>query len=112
MGNPKPGRGNTSEQENTRDNGSTSTSHTEIMRAIKEMEGRVTNKIEVVLSAVSEVKQQITVAEEHISAAEDKINQLETHAKSLESYVEILQMKVDELEYRSRIDIPQTNRPP
>lgn len=77
-------------------------SNADVLQTIKEMDKRVTSKIDDVMSAVKEVKERVKEAEERISGAEDEIVQLSARANSLESQVKKLTEKVDDMENRNR----------
>lgn len=77
-------------------------SNADVLQAIKEMDKRVTSKIDGVMSAIKEVKERVKEAEERISGAEDEIVQLRAHTNSLESQVKKLTDKVDDMENRNR----------
>lgn len=77
-------------------------SNADVLQAIKEMDKRVTSKIDDVMSAIKEVKERVKEAEERISGAEDEIVQLSARANSLASQVKKLTEKVDDMENRNR----------
>lgn len=84
------------------DSSSYSLSNADVVQAIKEMEKRVTNKIDGVISAIKEVTERVKEAEERISGAEDEIVQLKGQVKTLQSQMKTLTEKTDDLENRSR----------
>lgn len=77
-------------------------SNADVVQAIKDMEKRVTNKIDGVISVIKELTERVKEAEERISGAEDEIVQLKGHVKTLQSQMEKLTEKADDLENRSR----------
>lgn len=91
-------------------------SNADVLQAIKEMDKRVTSKINGVMSAFKEMKERVKKAEERISGAEDEIVQLRVHSSSLESQVKKLTDEVDDMENRNRrnnlrlVGLPDSHR--
>ncbi|ROL52539.1 LINE-1 retrotransposable element ORF1 protein [Anabarilius grahami] len=63
-------------------------SNADVLQAIKEMDKRVTSKIDGVMSAIKEVKERVKEAEERISGAEDEIVLRAARSKGMISYKE------------------------
>lgn len=80
----------------------TNPSNADVLQAIREMDKRVANKIDGVMSAIKEINERVKEAEERISGAEDEIVQLNARANSVELQVKKLMDKVDDMENRNR----------
>lgn len=95
-----------SEHEETEDEGGEASnenpSNAEMMKAFKAMERQVSGKVDEILSAVVDVKGRLTEAEERISGAEDEIVQLKVRNDTLEKQMKSMADKVINLENRSR----------